>query len=304
MPNLYHGTGVLFDEFSSSALKTGDGSNSFLPAFYLTSSFDLASYYAESNKKNIFCFSDDGYLLDASPKNNNRKKGYGGVVMDVFVNGSSRVIDGESPFSLGDAKSFLLRYMESEGLLNEVYGLVDDFFSDERFSADIDSDYFDGFFGRLVFVSNGDFLKKEFLCVLDEIADDALCYGTGDFDKDVFFELACNIFDKCVGIGGGRGVFNSYDISELMKDNVSDEPSWLDAISVFFSNEICSEPARFMEIMRKIGVDGLFVNEIAIAGVSGDCYMFFDPSVLNIQSILEPVYAEKVRRCSLAEFNL
>lgn len=288
MPSLYHGTGSLFDKFSSEMLKSGDGSNYFLPAFYLTSSFNLASYYATSNSKKKFCFDKDGCLVDGVVAGDDLCKRYGGVVLDVFVSGSSRVVDGNSLFTIDDARNLLIKYMEKKGVLEEVYELMDKFLSDERFCNDIDSDFFNDFFGKLVFVSNGECLRSGFLSALDDIADEALFYGSGDFDKNSFVEIASVIFDKCVDIGVKKGVFSSYDISDLMNDCIRDEPSWIGAMRTFFSDEIGSDPKLFMREMVDIGIEGFFISEIAVADVSGDCYMFFNPSVLRIDSILEP----------------
>lgn len=64
MPSLYHGTGSLFDKFSSGMLKSGDGTNYFLPAFYLTSSFNLASYYLHRTVRISSVLDKDGCLVD------------------------------------------------------------------------------------------------------------------------------------------------------------------------------------------------------------------------------------------------
>lgn len=291
MPTLYHGTGKMFDRFSADFLKTGEGVNKYLPAFYLTSSMDLASGYAVAGEQQ-YAFNDEGIVY-----NEDRGAGaqnlrcYRGVVMEVMVSSGDYTVDGDEEISYENVSAKLFAYLNRHGELEKVDQLIESLLDDEMFSAYIeDPSEFTDFFEKVVLcnqASLGSGLEKEFLSQQCQKIADYAEEDEVEFDQALFVSKFTAITDACRELK--RQCFTMEDLD----DNPSD--TWMSVISTFFHKELNAGPDAFMKAMKSIHIDAVYLSNISpltTVNVRGDCYMYFNPEALTVKGVLEPSFGK------------
>ncbi|HHP5493043.1 TPA: hypothetical protein ACSCYS_003440 [Aeromonas veronii] len=289
MPTLYHGTSKIFEQFSPSFLKTGEGVNKYLPAFYLTSSMDLASGYAVSGEQK-FAFNNDGLVYPDESAAVKNARYYQGVVMEVMTNSDDRIIDGDENISYDSINTTLFAYLNKKGELEKVDELIEVLLEDEALSPYIDASEFTEFFEKVVLCNQpslGMALEKEFLAQKCQEFADFAEEDEVEFDQESFVSKFTAITNACRELK--RQCFTMTELG----DNPSE--TWMSVINNFFSKELSAGPDIFMKAMSSIRVDGVYLSDIAPltnVSVRGDCYMYFNHKALTVKGVLEPSFGQ------------
>jgi len=288
MPNLYHGTGTIFERFDLDKLKTGEGVNKYLPAFYLTSSLDLASCYAD-DEKNRFAFDKDGIIYDDKKVGGKDVRHFRGIVLDVLVSRDDNILDGDEMPDYDAVKYLLIDFINKSGEFDKIDGMIGELFDLDGIHGYIDHDEWIDIFQKMVLIDTAtakeifkEFLEDKIGSISEDLESDEIY-----FDESKFTSIAKSIYDECVGLKRQCGVFDGRDMSG--------DQTWLSVIETFFKKELDLGGKAFCKAMKDAGIDAVYLSEISTStthDVSGDCYMYFNPYNLNIKNIVEPTLGE------------